>query len=261
MNKKFILQNNSFFYGILGIENHNVNTNTTHRFLFNAIRNNHLTCGGDIFEFGVYKGHSLISIAILLKKLGSDKKVYGFDTFSGFPSKYSEQDRFMNFEKYNGTHFDEDLVNNAILAKNIKKAISGNDVNISNISTSLNFSDVQLEELEKKIEYLGLDNIELIKGEFKDTVDGFFNDYKGEVFAANVDCDLYDGYVDCLPQLCERLVKNGYIHLDEYYSLKFPGPRLACIDFLSSLDPKTKIALKKNITPKDEFERWYITKN
>jgi len=259
MNKIEFLDNN-FFYGVLGIENHNIDTTTSHRFLFNAIRKNHHLINGDIFEFGVYKGYSLISLAILLKKIGSNKMVYGFDTFSGFPPNSSEQDNLENFELYKGIHFEESLVNDAILSKKIKENLAGKDINISNISSSLDFSNVTFEELENKITYLGLDNIKLIKGDFKDTIGSFFDEYTGQVFAANIDCDLYDGYMSCLPYLCDRLSSNGYIHLDEYYSLKFPGARLACIEFLESIDPSLNITLKKNKTSKEEFERWYITK-
>ena len=194
------------------------------------------------------------------KKIGSNKMVYGFDTFSGFPPNSSEQDNLENFELYKGIHFEESLVNDAILSKKIKENLAGKDINISNISSSLDFSNVTFEELENKITYLGLDNIKLIKGDFKDTIGSFFDEYTGQVFAANIDCDLYDGYMSCLPYLCDRLSSNGYIHLDEYYSLKFPGARLACIEFLESIDPSLNITLKKNKTSKEEFERWYITK-
>ena len=52
------------------------------------------------------------------------------------------------------------------------------------------------------------------------------------------------------------LEKNGYIHLDEYYSIKFPGARIAIDEFCSL----NKIKLKKQKTPSYEFERWYLKK-
>lgn len=248
-----------FIYGILNIENHNENSSSSHRFLFDAIRKNHKILDGDIFEFGVYKGFSLISLGLLLKKIGSNKTVYGFDTFSGFPPGNAVQDELTNFEKFQDIYFEKELVEKSILSRKIKEDLTGINSSISNISTSLDFGDVQLEAIEKKINYLGLDNIKLVKGEFKDTIKDFFDDYNGEVFAANIDCDLYDGYMSCLPYLCKRLVKGGYIHLDEYYSLKFPGARIACIDFLDSYE-ENDLRLKKNQTPAEEFERWFITR-
>ena len=55
---------------------------------------------GDIVEAGVFRGTSLISSALLLKKKKqlNIKKIWGYDTFSGFPS-YSEFDSFKQFDK------------------------------------------------------------------------------------------------------------------------------------------------------------------
>jgi hypothetical protein len=36
---------------------------------------------GDIVEFGVYQGASLVTTALLLKRLNSAKKIFGYDTF------------------------------------------------------------------------------------------------------------------------------------------------------------------------------------
>ena len=259
--KKQLLESDSeYFYGITGIENHNVNSSVGHRFWFNHLRENHSLLNGDIFEFGVYKGYSLLSIALLLKKLGSDKKVYGFDSFSGFP-EYLHQDDFSNFKKFENIAFEERLVEHALLAKGLKQQAT-TTVTPKNISTSLNFSDTSYDQLMRKIDDFGLDNIVLIKGSFEDTVDKFFSEFEGEVFSANIDCDLYNGYRITLPHLCNNLVTSGYIHLDEYYSLKFPGARLAVIDYFKSIeDNNHSLQLKKNSTRDEEFERWYVTKN
>lgn len=55
--KDQILQNcMEHVYGVLGIENHNKNSTTAHRFWFNHLRENYKCLDGDIFEFGVYQG-------------------------------------------------------------------------------------------------------------------------------------------------------------------------------------------------------------
>ena len=74
-----------FIYTILGIDNFSELSQGRLRFLYSYIRENHRDYEGDIFKFGVFRGASLIAIAMLLKQLGSDKKIYGFDSFSGFP--------------------------------------------------------------------------------------------------------------------------------------------------------------------------------
>ena len=74
--------------------------------------------------------------------------------------------------------------------------------------------------------------------------------------AAFIDCDLYDSYMDSLNFIWPRLSKKGLIQLDEYYSLKFPGPRIASMEFLK----KEKIKVKFNKTRKTEFKRCYLKK-
>ena len=91
--------------------------------------------------------------------------------------------------------------------------------------------------LMNKIQLLGLDNITLIQGNFSETIESFFNENSKKVFSANIDCDLYEGYKITLTPLFNNLVNGGYIHLDEYYSLKYPGPKIAVDEFLSK-NPK-----------------------
>ena len=64
---------------------------------FDFIKNSHKDLKGNIFEFGVFKGNSLLATALLLKNLGSDKRIFGFDSFSGFPS-YDEKDKISQFK-------------------------------------------------------------------------------------------------------------------------------------------------------------------
>ena len=49
---------------------------------------------------------------------------------------------------------------------------------------------------------------------------------------ANLDSDLYESYKTVLPYAYSNLVPGGYIHLDEYYSLKFQVPKIATDNFL-----------------------------
>jgi hypothetical protein len=74
--------------------------------------------------------------------------------------------------------------------------------------------------------------------------------------AALLDCDLYSSYKIALPFIWERLSRGGYVYLDEYYSLKFPGARIACDEFFSLLFEKP---LKAAQIQRD-FERWYAIK-
>ena len=247
---------NEFVFGLFGVEEFYYETNSRLRFWFNHIRDNALKDDGNIFEFGVYRGASLIAVALILRELGSNKKVYGFDSFEGFPA-YSQYDELENFYKYKGKYFDEEFIDKHELFLKTKEKVTGvNKFSASTVSTEGDFSNTSYESIVKKIEFFELENIEIIKGSFADTVEKFFGDYNQSVSSSNIDCDLYDGYKICLPFIYEYLSEGGYVHLDEYYSMKFPGAKIACDNFFK----EKNITPRKNKVRKGEFERWYFTK-
>ena len=58
------------------------------------------------------------------------------------------------------------------------------------------------------------------------------DDFKDLIFsAALIDCDLYCSYKQSLPFVWDKLSKGSYMFLDEYYSLKFPGARIATNEY------------------------------
>ena len=129
-------------------------------------------------------------------------------------------------------------------------------ISVKNISSSFDFSSNSLPLLKRKIKYLDLDNIEIVVGQFKNTIPKFFKT-NVKIFSANIDSDLYEGYKLCLPYIYDNLQKNGYIHLDKYYSLKFAGPKIVCDEFAKQRNFK----ITKNKSFKWEFERHCIIKN
>ena len=250
MNKK------EFFFSLLRLENSTQYSTSRLRFWFDHIRNNSLNDDGDIFEFGVYQGGSLISAALLLKEVGSKKTIYGFDSFTGFPS-YSEYDDLNCFRKYLGKYFDQEIVDDHEMLREIKsKYLKQNKIDKKNISTDAEFDDTSIEFVNKRIELFELDNIEIIEGSFENSVPNFFSKFDGKISSVNIDCDLYDGYRIVLPFVWDNLSQGGYVHLDEYYSLKFPGARIETMEFCE----KMKITPKKNLSIPGEFERWYLSK-
>lgn len=243
-----------YIYSSLNIENHSKNSLTKFKVWFDHFKKHHNQLDGDIFEFGVYKGNSLLSMAILMKRLNSKKKIYGFDSFSGFPG-YSKYDNFDQFF-LNKEIFDKKFLHEVKLFQQIIK-INKKKTSPNKISTSNDFSNTSFKDLKHKIEFFKLDNIELIKGDFSKTVPKFFKKFSGSVFSANIDCDLYMGYKIVLPYLWEKLSRKGMIYLDEYYSLKFPGPKIACNEFFR----QKKIESLKIIKSKGQFDRCYLFKN
>lgn len=247
---KFLLKDWEF--NVLGLDNYNRSGKLKPYYDF--IRNNHSKISGDICEVGVYRGFSILATAMLLKELKSDKIVWGYDSFKGFPSYHSNDD-LENFErlfldgKISKEHYEQYKLN-----LEYKSFIKQTELNVKNISTSEDFSINSLAKLKRKIEYLGLDNIKLIKGDFALTM--LKEEKKKSFFAALIDCDLYLGYQTSLPFVYNRLSSGGYMYLDEYYSLKFPGARIASDEFFTD---KIEQPFRHHTT-QDDFERWGVIK-
>lgn len=224
---------------------------------YNHIIENHKNIDGDILEAGVFRGKSLLSTALLLKELGSNKKVYGFDSFSGFPPIYHKNDNLQNFKELNkeGKISDHQLESHNKL-KEYREILKRIDIDVSNISSSTNFSDTSEESIKRKMDYLGLDNIVLVKGDFESTMQN--EKMKNlKLMSALLDCDLYSSYKVAMPFIWERMNAKGFLYLDEYYSLKFPGARIACDEFFNDKQE----APQKAESIKRQFERWYVVKN
>lgn len=241
-------------YIVLGVLNYKKAESL--RFYFEFVKSNHLLLEGDIVESGVYQGRSLLGMALMLKELGSSKKVYGYDSFSGFPPVYHENDKFERFD---------DLLEEGIITvelyQDVKKnlgwrtELSGFPINPSSISGSGDFSRTSRDLVEKKIEILGLENVVLVDGPFDQTmVDGIGPQ---KIMCALIDCDLYQSYVTTFDFVWPRLVKGGLVYLDEYYSLKFPGARIATNEFVRSYGGAELDRFQSDV---GEFERWGLWK-
>lgn len=208
---------------------------------------------GDIAEFGVSTGKSLITTSLISRKLDTNKKIYGFDTFTGFPG-YSENDSFNLFEKlFRQGEITEDHFRK--IEKNKEYVLTrGASTNPKDISNSGNFENTSLELVNSKIQHFGLDKrIKLIQGDFTKNLELKISDLFFSLVL--IDSDLFESYDRILPTIWERLSPGGYIYLDEYYSLKFPGPRIAVNSFVT----KTKCELIR-LDDWLDFERWAIYK-
>jgi hypothetical protein len=242
-------------FNVLGI--YNFNHNGKLRGYYDWLSEHLKSIDGDIVEAGVFRGKSLLATGILLRNLGSEKRVYGFDSFNGFPPVYSKEDKLENFQKlYDENKITKDhLMQHKTLVAH-RSFLKGEQINESNISSSEAFADTNLETVEKKISYLKLDNIKLVKGDFASTMTKNRDEPKA-IAAALLDCDLHNSYTASLNFIWPRLSKGGIIFLDEYFSLKFPGARIATDNFFET--HKNEVALKK-ISVEDTFERWVATK-
>jgi len=244
---------NKWEFDTIGIYNFNING--PYKPLFDFIKKNHKKIKGDIVETGVFKGSTILALGLFLKKIKSNKKIFGFDSFSGFPSiNLKKDDLSLFYYMYKKRIINKNHYNQVKQLISTKKIIYNNKIKSKEISTSQDFSNVDIKLLKKKIKFLGLNNIRLIKGPFKKTL--IKRSKPNKIMAAFIDCDLYDSYMDSLNFIWPRLSKKGLIQLDEYYSLKFPGARLACDEFFRGKKHKKKKYIFKN----NSFERWVVLK-
>ncbi len=156
---------------------------------------------GDIVECGVGRGRSLLMFAYLMKDEGRGRKLWGFDSFEGFPEPTSED----------------------VSMRGTKKG----DKDIHTITSVLDF-----------LRGGGLDE-EFIRSQIT-LIKGFFNEslskYRGEKIALlHLDGDLYESYKDPLRILYPRVVEGGVVLFDEYLNTtehaKFPGAQKAIDEF------------------------------
>ena len=246
-------------YNVLNIYNPNKEGSLDRYYKF--IKENHQKFDADICEVGVYQGKSILATALLLKELGSDKKVFGYDSFSGFPS-YHEYDELKHFDTmFKDGSVSEEHLKQVKLNLEYRKLFSESTIDTSDISSSGDFSDTSLDQIRKKIEFLGLDNIELIEGSYNLTMMEDAKKSKRPFFAVLMDCDLYQSYQISLPFVWDRMSVDGYIFLDEYYSLKFPGARKAINEFCENKVKPQKYKTDPKWGRYDgDFERWYLRK-
>jgi hypothetical protein len=237
-------------YDVLGVYNYQKPGPFEHYFEF--IIENHACIAGDICEAGVYRGRSLLATALLLRELGSTKIVWGFDTFAGFPAYHANDDLNKFTQLYEQGVIDDVLLAKVKRNQELRALAVQTPLSVANISTSGAFAGTSLETLQRKIKYLQLDNIRLICGVFEETMQGNYPPF----MAALMDCDLYLSYTTSLPFIWKHLSRGGYIFLDEYYSLKFPGARIATDEFFAN--KRDKPQMHRQIA--GDFQRWFVRK-
>ena len=229
-----------FVWNILEISN--VNTSQLNIY-YDFIRDFCELVDGDIVEYGIYRGASLISTALLLKSLGSKKRVYGFDLFAGFPPLHFNDDK---------ARF-KDLLDKGEITTEHYEWVLFKIENEKLWPREHSFSDTSLDFVKNKVEFFGLDNVEIVVGDICRNIDKL----PDSIMACLYDCDLYEPYATTLHEVWRRLTPKGIMYFDEYYSLKYPGPRIAvnqfCRDY--SLSP-----IKSWRQSSGSFERWYLQK-
>jgi hypothetical protein len=237
-------------FGALGIHNPNRSTLAPY---FQLVRDTE-SISGDILELGVLRGASLITTGLLLESLSSKRVVTGLDTFKGFPG-YTEQDDFNNFWKLEELgHISSEHLERVKRNQSLVK-IRGASEAPNSISNSNDFSDTSYDLVKSRVLNLELEQRVFVhEVDITKELENYLKDKKYSLIL--MDVDLYLPYAKALPILFEHLSPGGKIYLDEYYSLKFPGPRIAVNNFLNTrLD-----ANLEKLGDWLDFERWVIFK-
>ncbi|CEO34743.1 CalS11 [[Clostridium] sordellii] len=161
---------------------------------------------GEILEFGVYKGASIIRFATYRELLENTyyRKIIGFDIFGEFPKTDNDDDNkfIQRFEEQGGNGISKEALEDFIKNKNIN-------------------------------------NIELIKGNVFDTLDEFLEKNKQiKISLLHLDLDVYKPTKFILEKLYERMVPGGIIVFDDYGTVK--GATDAIDEFLKEKNKKTE---------------------
>jgi Macrocin-O-methyltransferase (TylF) len=129
---------------------------------------------GHIVEYGAYRGGSAIFMAYVVKKLYPGMMVFALDSFNGMPKT----------------------------DKNVDAHNAGD------------FSDVDLEKLQARVDELKLDNLKLIKGLFENTNDSVMAK-ACKISLAHIDCDIAPAVKYSYEGVKPFIVDGGYIVFDD----------------------------------------------
>lgn len=211
---------------------------------------------GDVAEFGVFRGASLVPSALILREVAPDKKLWGLDSFSGFPELVDPNDQMSRFDQM----AQDGIISKKHLrqvheARMLRINVGDHGETFDAVSSSKDFSATSRSLVEFRAAHYKLTNIRILEGYFEDTVSKIGT---SRLCGILLDSDLYAGYQLVLGSLGEILSPGGMVFLDEYFSLKFPGPRIAVDEFLAKNPGKFK--LQSQWEDSTGFERNWLTK-
>jgi hypothetical protein len=160
---------------------------------------------GSVIELGVFRGFGLMSwakLSTMLEPENLTRRIYGFDTFSGFPS-VSQQDETPVAEIAEGGLFAD--------------------------------SHDELQELIAEYDrdrFLGhIDKVHLIKGDVTQTIPQFIESHPHLLVSLlMLDLDLYEPTKAALTHFVPRMPKGAVIAFDELDNPLWPGETLALLE-------------------------------
>jgi hypothetical protein len=160
---------------------------------------------GSVVECGVFRGFGVMSwykLSAMLEPENLTRRIYGFDTFEGFP-KLASQDVSNETDTFIGDLY----------------ADSEQEIN-------------DLAEIFDEDRFLGhIPKLELIRGDISVTLPKFVEDHPHLIVSLLfIDCDLYEPTKAALEAIVPRMPKGSVIAFDELDNPQWPGETLAMLE-------------------------------
>jgi hypothetical protein len=164
-----------------------------------------LNVKGSIVECGVYHGFGVMSylnFSTILDHVNLTRKIYGFDSFEGFPA-VSDKDK----SKFA-------------------------DVNPSDLEVDSHAEIMKLAAIHDSVRFLGhIPKVKLIKGDATKTIPKFIDEHPHLLISLLfLDFDLYEPTKVALENFLPRMPKGAIIAFDELDNPLWPGETQALID-------------------------------
>ncbi|HEY1455007.1 MAG TPA: TylF/MycF/NovP-related O-methyltransferase [Candidatus Dormibacteraeota bacterium] len=164
---------------------------------------------GSIVECGVNRGYGLMAwakLSAVLEPANLTRRIYGFDTFAGFPSVADKDQAGPGYKS---------------AEKGALRADSYNEL-------------LSLIDLYDKDRFLGhIPKVELVKGDATQTIPKFVADHPHLVVSLlYLDFDLYEPTRAALEAFVPRMPRGAIVAFDELDNPVWPGETLAALDTL-----------------------------
>jgi hypothetical protein len=164
---------------------------------------------GDFVECGVWRGGSMMTVALALRSLGeTDRDLYLYDTFTGMPPPSGHDKR------YDGTTASHLI------------AVGGPNARI--------LAYASLEDVQANLGVTGYpaERIHYVQGRVEETIPATVSQ---RIAMLRLDTDWYESTLHELEQLYPRLEKNGVLIIDDYGHWR--GSQQATDEYLARLNP------------------------
>ena len=184
---------------------------------------------GEIVECGVGKAKSFQMLAILMNQYGRKEKLWGFDSYEGYPEPTKEDEsprkRVAGEWNFLGDHLVVDVLRHAGIQDEL------------------------------------LSRVKLVKGFVEETLPKT-KDQMGPIALLHLDINLYSGYKACLENLFPKVAKGGVVLFDEYMNRNdleaCPGAKKAIDEYFAGLPA---VAGKPYKIERDErYGKYFVVK-